>query len=585
MLKQIALAGFVSFTVAAFPVVSKALTVQEVPNSRQVNGGWVTDMADMLSPATEAQLNQIISDLEAKNSSEIAVVTVPETAPSATPKEFATALFNYWGIGKKGRDNGVLLLISQRERRVEIETGYSIESILSDARVGNLIQQQIAPRFKQGDFNGGTLAGTQALVVELSAYQPPTPAGVPTPPVSIPATPASVPTPPVSIPAAPASVPTTTASVIGVVYPLAGVGGVLVLIIGTVAYVRRPRSGILLEPTGRSRIEGDSGDTHPWHCATCKKRMQKLDAIALQPYLSQSEQVAQKLSSIRFEGWQCLKCYPQLTGQTIHICAYILDSQQFNTCLTCQELTVTQTIKAILEQPTWNTEGKQLVAKECHCCSYNEEVKETLPCLTPSRHTVFIEPTGRSRVIGSTRPTHCADCRYPMQQMDWNILQFHLRKPERAAQKLGSVKFIGWQCPNGCQQTSSPGIHIRAYILNSRQFSTCPTCHELTVQCTSQVTRSATEYSQGIRLFTHNCHCCSYQRQIETKIPRLAPRPSSTQTNSVRRSSTSWISNSSTSSSDTSSSSCSYDSGSSYSSSSSDFGGGSSDGGGAGGSW
>ncbi|MEW5856193.1 MAG: TPM domain-containing protein [Cyanobacteriota bacterium] len=567
MLKQIALAGFVSFTVAAFPVVSKALTVQEVPNSRQVNGGWVTDMAQMLSPATEAQLNQIISDLEAKNSSEIAVVTVPETAPSATPKAFATALFNYWGIGKKGQDNGVLLLISQGDRRVEIETGYGIESILPDARVRNIIQSEIAPRFKQGDFNSGTLAGTQALVVDLRAYQPPVTA--------------SVPTAPVSIPAAPASVSTTTASILGVIYPLASVGGVLVLIIGTVAYVRRSRSRILLEPAGRSRIEGDSGDTHPWHCATCKKRMQKLDAIALQPYLSQAEQVAQKLGSIRFEGWQCLKCYPQLTGQTIHICAYILDSQQFSTCLTCQELTVTQTIKAILEQPTWNREGKQLVAKECHCCSYNEEVKEMLPCLTPSRHTVFIEPTGRSRVIGSTRPTHCADCRYPMQQMDWNILQFHLRKPERAAQNLGSVKFIGWQCPNGCQQTSSSGIHIRAYILNSRQFSTCPTCHELTVQCTSQVSRSATEYSQGIRLFTHNCHCCSYQRQIETKIPRLPPRPSSTQRNSVRRSSTSWISNiSSTSSSDTSS----YSS-SDTSSSSSDFGGGSSGGGGGGGDW
>ena len=162
-----------SFTVAVvlFPLVGLAVDVKDVPNPRQINNTWVTDMAEILDEPTEAQLNSVISQLERSNGTEIAVVTVPETAPSASPKEFTTALFKSWGIGKKGQDNGVLFLISKGDRRVEIETGYGIEAILPDAKVGNIIDTQITPRFKQGDFKGGTLAGTKALVVALEAPQ------------------------------------------------------------------------------------------------------------------------------------------------------------------------------------------------------------------------------------------------------------------------------------------------------------------------------------------------------------------------------------------------------------------------------
>ena len=162
--KQIIGSSLLCFSAIAFPVTSQAITVQEVPNPRQVNNTWVTDKANILSDRTETQLNQMISDLEAKNGSEIAVVTVPDTKPSATPKAFATELFNFWGIGKKGKNNGVLLLISSGERRVQIETGSGIQSILPDAKSVGIIQTEITPRFKQQDFDGGTLAGTKALV-------------------------------------------------------------------------------------------------------------------------------------------------------------------------------------------------------------------------------------------------------------------------------------------------------------------------------------------------------------------------------------------------------------------------------------
>lgn len=171
MLRQICWASFFSLVITTVPVASSALTVEQVPNPRQTNRGWVADTANLLSSDTEAKLNQLISQLEAENGAEIAVVTIPETTPDLTPKQFATSLFNYWAIGKKDRNNGVLFLISRGDRRVEIETGKGIRTILPDSRVSSIIQLTITPRFKNGDFDGGILAGTQAIVANLRTEQ------------------------------------------------------------------------------------------------------------------------------------------------------------------------------------------------------------------------------------------------------------------------------------------------------------------------------------------------------------------------------------------------------------------------------
>ncbi|MGL5193033.1 MAG: TPM domain-containing protein, partial [Chroococcales cyanobacterium] len=174
-----------SLSLILFPLLSQALTVQEVPNPQQEYGGWVTDMANILRESTKTQLNQMISELEATTGIELAVVTVPNTASAATPRDFTTALFEEWAIGKSEEDNGVLFLTSVGDRRVEIETGYGVEGILPDARVGNIVETQITPRFREGDWDGGVLAGTEALVSVLSGN--PLETGLPEP--SIPTAP------------------------------------------------------------------------------------------------------------------------------------------------------------------------------------------------------------------------------------------------------------------------------------------------------------------------------------------------------------------------------------------------------------
>lgn len=158
---------------------SAAIDIESVPNPRD-NDGWVTDMADMLSPSQEAELNEIISTLEAREGHEIAVVTVTETEPAATPKAFATELFNTWGIGKEEADNGILFLVSKGDRRTEIEVGYGLEATLPDAKVGEILRSRVTPEFKQGNFDVGILNGTEALTTVLNGDTLTPLAGTPT---------------------------------------------------------------------------------------------------------------------------------------------------------------------------------------------------------------------------------------------------------------------------------------------------------------------------------------------------------------------------------------------------------------------
>jgi len=166
--------GLLSLSVWLFPVMfwdstfsTLAVTVHEVPNPRQTHGGWVTDMANVISENAENKLNQMITDLEQNTRAEIAVVTVPDTSPSPTPKAFATELFNLWGIGKAQSNNGVLLLVAVEERRVEIETGTGLSQRLPDRQVQEILKHNIVPHLKQNRYDAAVIRVVVILVGEV----------------------------------------------------------------------------------------------------------------------------------------------------------------------------------------------------------------------------------------------------------------------------------------------------------------------------------------------------------------------------------------------------------------------------------
>lgn len=333
-----------TLSIASVPNLAFALSIKDVPNPKQ-EGGWVTDMANVLSPETEAKINTTLSKLAGANGNEIAVVTVPETSPSATPKDFATDLFNYWGIGEKGKDNGVLVLISKGDRRVEIETGYGVENILPDALVGNIISQKITPQFKRGDFNKGTLAGTQALGAVLERQVSNT--------TSLNSN----------------QIEQSDRSTWQWLYWLLGLGGVVV--VGVIYVIK-------------SRTEREVDETTVKSCPTCHKSMTRVDANVLKPMLTQPQQVAQKIGSVEFLAWHCPNCYPQINSlREVCLSKECLRSNRlFIKCPICRELTAERTARDI-EPATRESVGKRLVIDACKCCSYQTQTERVIDRLLP----------------------------------------------------------------------------------------------------------------------------------------------------------------------------------------------------------
>jgi uncharacterized protein len=133
--------------------------------------GRVNDFAQVLDPATKAQLNALVAEVEQRTTAEIAVVVVHTTAP-LTPKEYVTALFNHWGVGKRGIDNGVMVLLAIHDRRVEIETGYGVEGILPDGKAGEIIRTAMLPAFTHNRWGEGLVAGTQRVAQTLLEHTP-----------------------------------------------------------------------------------------------------------------------------------------------------------------------------------------------------------------------------------------------------------------------------------------------------------------------------------------------------------------------------------------------------------------------------
>lgn len=125
---------------------------------------YVLDEAAVISPATEARIEALSARLEAATpSAEVAVVTVPSLGGRSI-EEYAEQRFEQLGIGQKGKDNGVLLLVAPTERKVRIEVGYGLEGALPDAKAGAIIDEIIIPAFKAGNLDAGIEQGHAAIV-------------------------------------------------------------------------------------------------------------------------------------------------------------------------------------------------------------------------------------------------------------------------------------------------------------------------------------------------------------------------------------------------------------------------------------
>jgi uncharacterized protein len=142
---------------AAVLAVPAAAALPDRPAS-----GRVLDQTGSISESGRARIQAVSDELESRTGAELAVAVV-QTLDGMDPADYANRLFKAWGVGKKGQDNGVLILVSPADRKSRIEVGYGLEAKLPDIVAGRLLKDELRPYFQDGRFEDGVLFGARRI--------------------------------------------------------------------------------------------------------------------------------------------------------------------------------------------------------------------------------------------------------------------------------------------------------------------------------------------------------------------------------------------------------------------------------------
>jgi uncharacterized protein len=129
--------------------------------------GRVVDNAHILSPQTVQKLDADLANLEAQTGHQLVVATIPDLQ-GYDIADYGYQLGRTWQIGRKGQNDGVILIVAPNERRVRIEVGYGLEPVLTDALSSVILQQKVLPRFRDGQMEQGVVDGTEAIIQQLA---------------------------------------------------------------------------------------------------------------------------------------------------------------------------------------------------------------------------------------------------------------------------------------------------------------------------------------------------------------------------------------------------------------------------------
>ncbi|MGD1950546.1 MAG: TPM domain-containing protein [Leptolyngbyaceae cyanobacterium] len=595
--------GFIVSLIGLVQPSGQAILVKEVPNPQTISGTWITDMAELISPDSEIKLNQMITDLETANGAEIAIVTVYNTQPSPTPKAFATELFNTWGIGKQGENNGVLFLVSKDERRTEIETGSGLDKRLPITTVKKILQRQITPQFKVANFDAGIVNGTRTLIATIEAK-------------------------PWSIQDLPGR--RTAISLLFVSIALCAQRVV----------EHKTAAGLQLSP----RQEHSLPAINRWQrwiflgirwlagnqiFAEQLPTLQKLEEsytngptsknwLQTHRYPKMFPEVFDKntptpqelerahIKRLASISWLQVHHYPrQLTNHGLKLMLVgislgigiisMLPRNSFTLFLMmpvyplvwlgCEMWACTRWAKRLFSESDAEQAKQEILGKIGCVCFAVTAVFMLVGLFTPKIAVgvvsgIIFTCAGLVRYIRlnplNSQPVVCNDCASTMEKLSPTQLECHLTKPQTIEMGLKSVVYEGWHCPNhGTKKREhSLDCHLISYLVTDNAIGHCTTCKALTVDVTTIVKKPATSALPGCKVVTQKCHCCDLTTQTEELIPKrpVSRRQSnSSYTNSYNHTNSSYHSSDSGSSADNTS-----DGG---------FGGGSSDGGGAGDSW
>ena len=285
---------------------NSTLLASELP----YNVNYINDDGNMISSGTEKELNSLLLNLENETGNQFFVLTI-KSLNGQTINTYANEVFNEWNIGQKNIDNGVLLVISARDKELKIEVGYGLEGELTDSESGRIIREIILPYFQQGYFDTGIKNGVLTIIQEVKGFT--------------------------GLPEEDTSFSPFYLIILGVLC--------LILIIYLIRrYLRnKPR---------RSKKTGE--------------KMIKLSEKEENEFLNEGEQLEEKIGAIDYDVWVTAD------RDDVEIIAYKSKLSKYRICRNCGHKTQKKTGDQIIQQATYRSSGTGTRTFTCLNCNHTD---------------------------------------------------------------------------------------------------------------------------------------------------------------------------------------------------------------------
>ena len=354
-----------------------ALTTKDIDNVHVADRTrFVSDMAGAMSAPARARADSLLQSIWRQTSAEPVVVIVP-SLDGEDIDDFATELFSDWGIGKDDRDNGVLMLISIGDRKAVIRTGYGTEGILPDVVCGRIIRNEMAPRFREDDYDGGILASLQTMQAAMTSDEARAEL--------------------MSDKANDATADEFDADeAFDIYWKICVALGMLGLLAVIIAYL-----GVRRLPTSRAYATFENtrlgllvasflslGCLFPAYflmlafqrhirlhkrlCPNCNTRMLRVDEDNDNAYLTASQDAEERLDSVDYDVWLCPDC-----GET-DIIPYVNPKKNYTECPSCHARACTLVNRRTVLAPTTRREGRGIEEYVCLNCRRRYEKPYTI---------------------------------------------------------------------------------------------------------------------------------------------------------------------------------------------------------------
>lgn len=367
---------YIICVIASIGCGAATYSVKNIPNVHRADSTrFVSNPDGILSPAGEAAVNRALREVHGQTSAEFVVVIVDEL--DSDIDDFATNLFREWGLGKKDTNNGLLLVISKEGREMVFRTGGGVEGLLPDGLLGSIIRKEIAPRFRDDDYDGGVLNGVNAVNTILT--DPAAREEI----ISKYANDASNDNPGEDLfkfylyccgIMAVLSLIMLIAAIFGSrgkdryaryqavnkIYPsvlfmsFLGLGMPLIALIPLLFIRHRLRRG-------------------PHYCPKCGTKMQLIDELHDNDFLTHAQDLEEQIGSIDYDVWVCPK-----DGET-EIIPYIQRASSYGECPVCHARTYRVISDRIVIRPTTTSEGIRLIMYRCLNCGHEGDETRKIP--------------------------------------------------------------------------------------------------------------------------------------------------------------------------------------------------------------